>query len=272
MSKNHTGDWIVRLAVTASLIGAAGCHNRFMVKVEKLAVSSSRTNDDADRALATVYDALSGLDTICLECRAAYPDEAFDGSLAPLAETQTTAGPLLALAEELMGRRGRGELTGRTFAAQVSALGRRVREIMPDGQTAAFEQLIAAEPDEYRRAAMRSISLDLVARLGHFTAKLDLLDTTRPGFGGFRQAGVYRINPGDPAYDAVLRADAIGHPLTSVDVRATGDTGIMIVQESPGQLRLYQLTNDPITLMRNASFILDKVMQAAVKFGAVGGL
>ena len=98
-----------------------------------------------------------------------------------------------------------------------------------------------------------------------------MLSTDGPGFGGFRQAGIYVINPGDPAFDAVLRAEPAPNPLTSVRVRATGDSGIMVGQESPGQMRPYQLTNDPLSLMRNVGFILDKVLQAVVKFGSPVG-
>jgi len=57
-----------------------------------------------------------------------------------------------------------------------------------------------------------------------------------------------------------------------VTVCASGDASAMIVQESPGQMRLYQISNDPVSLMRNTSLILDKVLQAAVQFQTVGSL
>lgn len=262
-----------RIACCALSLFAApcvGCQHSFTVKVEKLAGSFGGTDSEAeiDEALETVHAALSDVDGVCNQCRAVAGDVAMRGPLAGVAEAQMDVQPLLQLTEDLRLRRNRGQLSGRAFAARVDALRKRAIEILPKVDTGTIKRFSAHNNDPGLDAAVESLSFDAATRVQRHRTELELLTIDRPGFGGFRQAGVYVINPGDPAYEAVLKAKPAPNPLTSVTVRATGDSGIMVVQESPGQMRLYQLTNDPISLMRNVGFILDKVLQAAVKFGS----
>jgi len=239
------------------------------VRVEKLAglSRSISTNREADEVLRHTRGVLGGLVALCVECREACAPDDLHCTLPALAALRDHATELLPVADDLVSERKHGQITGLAFASQVEALRRRVREIMPDPRSVAFADLAAAESDPARRAALASVAMRSSDELTRLGAMLSDQPALSPGFGGYQQGGVYMINPGDPMYDAVLQAPAAAHAVTSVEVRADGDTGVMVVQESPGQMRLYQLTNDPLTMMRNISLILDKVMQAAVKFG-----
>lgn len=93
-------------------------------------------------------------------------------------------------------------------------------------------------------------------------------------FGGFRSIGVYEINPADPAYRKILGPDTAQLSLdaiTSDNVTALGDSSVMIVQETPGQFRVYQISNDPTQIMRNVALLVSKALAAASKYFS-GGL
>ncbi len=268
---------LVRLAVAwwivvLSVVSGPGCQSDFTIKVEKLRGVSGRWDNGADGALSSVYDVLTQLDRLCSECRATYGDEAVSKLVCPLPQTQQEIRDLLALSETLSQRRMKGEIGGHAFIAQVDALRRRVMELMPEIPAETLQSFVAAQTDGSRQYAMADLARRLPQELDHHASRLRALRTVSAGFGGFNQAGVYRINPGDPMYDAVLDAAASSEPLTCVTVCASGDASAMIVQESPGQMRLYQISNDPVSLMRNTSLILDKVLQAAVQFQTVGSL
>ncbi|MBN2561637.1 MAG: hypothetical protein JXQ75_11975 [Phycisphaerae bacterium] len=253
------------------LLLCAACQSGFTIKVEKLEGVSGRWDGDWDTVLSSVRDVLLDLDQLCVECEVTYGDVAVRQVQCPLPSTQAAIRSLLPLVEDLMARRARGEVGGRVLAAQADALRRRAVELTQKVAVRSLDHVIATEPDNDRRYAMTVLAERLPAEVQDYTMKLRSLPAGSAGFGGFRQAGVYSINPGDPMYDAVLKAPAANSPLTSVSTRATGDAGTMIVQESPGQMRLYQISNDPISVMRNATLILDKVLQAAVKFDSAGG-
>lgn len=247
------------------------CQSGLTIKVEKLEGVSGRCDGDGDGVLASVREALLGLDELCTECRSAYGERAVEHAQCPLPSTQTEIRALLPLAQDLFARRARGEIGGAAFTAQTDALRRRTVDLLPRMNTDLLDGLAVMEIDDDRRLAMLALAERLPTELGHYSTSLRSSPGSA-GFGGFRQSGVYCINPGDPMYDAVLQAAPAANPLTSVTTRATGDTAVMIVQESPGQLRLYQISNDPVSGMRNATLILDKVLQAAVKFGSAGAL
>jgi len=265
--------WPIILALIAWLVlcAVAGCQNEFRVRVEKLDVAGRRAADADDpestRLLATLHEILLGLDGICVDCQRETGMAGLSGAMAPLGEAQQAARTLLPAVESAIKRQARGELTGVALAAEVELLRKQAIARLPDLSNVAWDELIEAQTSPEKQMRLAAAVEQWRARLARYAADLLAASRARPGFGGFQQAGVYRINPGDPHYDEVLKAKAIGSPLTAVSVAATGDSGFMIVQESPGQMRLYELTNDPIALTRNVSFIIDKVLQAAVKFG-----
>ncbi len=265
--------WPIILALLAWLVlcAVAGCQNEFRVRVEKLDVAGSRAVDaddsEATRQLATLHEVLLGLDSVCVDCQRETGMASLSDSLAPLAQAQQAARTMLPAVTSAIQRQARGELAGAALATEVDLLRRQAVARLPDLSRVAWDDLVEAQASPEKQMNLAAAVEQWRARLARYAADLSAVSRSRPGFGGFQQAGVYRINPGDPHYDAVLKAKAIGSPLTAVSVAATGDSGFMIVQESPGQMRLYELTNDPIALTRNVSFILDKVMQSAVKFG-----
>lgn len=108
-------------------------------------------------------------------------------------------------------------------------------------------------------------------------AALDLNATAkRGGFGGFQTVGIFEINPSDPAYQEVFkpglsRASISWRTLTQATAMAVGDSSLMLVMESPGQVRTHQVSNDPTQLLRNVALIIGKATGAASKFLS-GGL
>jgi len=266
--------WAIAVGVAAWLLlcASTGCQNEFRVRVEKLDtpghVAVGMTDPESARVLATLHELLVGLDGVCIECRRAAGTDAVNTTLEPLGQAQQAARALLPAVEALIGRQAKGELTGAALAAEIDLLRRRAAAQIPDLASVAWDQLIEAQSSPEKQMQLAAAVEQWRTRLAKYAADLAAPTSAQAGFGGFRQAGVYRINPGDAAYDAVLKAKPIGNPLTMVSVRATGDSGFMIVQESPGQMRLYELTNDPVALTRNVSFIIDKVLQAAVKFSS----
>ncbi len=93
-------------------------------------------------------------------------------------------------------------------------------------------------------------------------------------FGGFHSVGIYKINPADPAYKKILTARTIKlseEPITGPSTQGLGDLSVMIVQEKPGQFRLYQISNDPTQLLKNVALLVNKATAAAAKYFS-GGL
>jgi len=268
--------WPMLLAVMAWLMvcAAAGCQNQFRIRVEKLNVAGGHAAaaDDASamRLLNTLHALLLGLDGVCVECQQMTGGVGLTGGMEPLSLAQQAARSLLPAVESVSARQARGTLTGTGLSTEVELLRRQAASRLSGLDGLAWDALIEAQASPEQQMRVAAAVEQWRARLARYSADLSAAERDRPGFGGFHQAGVYRINPGDPNYDAVLKAKAIGSPLTSVSVAVTGDSGFMIVQESPGQMRLYELTNDPIALTRNVSFIVDKVLQAAVKFSSPG--
>lgn len=256
----------IAAATVVCICSAAGCRSTLRVRVEKLEGVQSNVPDGQTDSLQTLLAALSGLDEICTECRITYGDTAVESALSALADSQRNGRALLPIVHDLIDRQARGQIGGRALAAQTAALHHRVRALIPRIDLDALSAVIPIEIEPAKRAAMQRLAANLPIAVDRFATALASASTGSAGFGGFRQGGVFQINPGDPAYDRVLSAKPAAHPITEVRVRAVGDTGVMLVQESPAQMRLYQISNDPATIMRNASFIMNKVLQAAVKF------
>lgn len=90
------------------------------------------------------------------------------------------------------------------------------------------------------------------------------------GFGGFRIVGVHRMNPGDPIYRQIVNPKEYqpSGVYSEATAAANGDSTIVFVQEVPTYIRFFELDNDPTQLIRNVLFLMDKVLQAAVKYAA----
>lgn len=107
---------------------------------------------------------------------------------------------------------------------------------------------------------------------------------TKRGFGGFVSTDVYVINPSDPQYAAILKSGspvlaALRTPfsrstsletITEAKVSASGDSAAMLVMEHPGQIRVYQVSNDPAQLTRNIGMLVNKATGAAAKYLTAG--
>lgn len=87
------------------------------------------------------------------------------------------------------------------------------------------------------------------------------------GFGGFATIGVFEINASDPAYRKILPGGRlVPEPFTLVQGAINGDSSLMFVMENPGQMRIYQVQNDPTQLARNIAILIQKATTAANKF------
>lgn len=110
------------------------------------------------------------------------------------------------------------------------------------------------------------------------------VDSKGSSFGGFVHTDVYVINPSDPRYAEILKSaspiwSVIKAPfwrheslqaLTEVTVGVTGDSGIMVVFEHPGQVRVYQVSMDPTQITSNIALLMAKGSSAAAKFLSSG--
>ena len=107
---------------------------------------------------------------------------------------------------------------------------------------------------------------------------------SRIGFGGFQTTDVYVINPSDPNYQRILRThgpwakwmkdafwqDLSAETLSMATAGVTGDSAIMFVMESPGQVRVYQLSMDPTQITRNIGLLVSKATGAVAKYMSAG--
>jgi hypothetical protein len=86
------------------------------------------------------------------------------------------------------------------------------------------------------------------------------------GFGGFATIGVFEINAADPIYRKILKRPVLTREeFTQASANIGGDSSIMLVMESPGQTRVYQVQNDPTQLVRNIAILIQKATAAATK-------
>jgi hypothetical protein len=116
-------------------------------------------------------------------------------------------------------------------------------------------------------------------------AAAEAAKTTKIGFGGFMSTDVFVINPSDPKYAEILKSPSpVGsffvapwyrntsvETLTEAVVAVTGDSAVMLVMESPGQVRVYQVRMDPTQITRNIGLLVSKATGAAAKYAAGGG-
>jgi hypothetical protein len=128
----------------------------------------------------------------------------------------------------------------------------------------------AIEAFEKRRADKGDIAL--MRQMGESVFQFPIAFTVRQGdlaFGGFVQPTIYEINPGSEAFRYITRCKPIGDAFSCVDIDAAGKSTAMIVQESPGQFRLREVSNDPSILLQNAVFITDMTLRAAAQYAGL---
>jgi hypothetical protein len=124
---------------------------------------------------------------------------------------------------------------------------------------------IAANDEASRQKAVDARNAVLSLREVGANAKVGVLAA---GFGGLRSIGVHQINPADPAYRDLLsqaRSETVG-TFSSVQAAVNGDSTIVFVQENPTQLRVFEIDNDPTQLVQNVAYIMDKALEAAIKY------
>ncbi|UCF33062.1 MAG: hypothetical protein JSV78_12090 [Phycisphaerales bacterium] len=129
----------------------------------------------------------------------------------------------------------------------------------------------AIEAFEKHRADTRDITL--MERMAQSTVQPSIAFTVRRSsnlvFGGFLHPTIYEINPGSEAYRFITRCKPVGDAFSRVDIDAAGKSTAMIVQESPGQFRLREVSNDPSILLQNAVFITDMTLRAAAQYAGL---
>jgi len=94
---------------------------------------------------------------------------------------------------------------------------------------------------------------------------------SRPGAMGMTRTDVYEINPSDPNYRRIFAAGGAQiskEPITEARIDAIGESALMIVLEHAGQVRVYQVSNDPTRITRNVAMLVDKATAAVAKFAA----
>jgi hypothetical protein len=137
-------------------------------------------------------------------------------------------------------------------------------------------------PDASAAAAVdaeeRELAANVTSEASKAAAEVDVVASrgrqdAQPGFGGFVATDVYEINPSDPGWARVFgsrwrRPRLSREPITRASLGVSGDSAVMVVAEHPGQMRVYQISNDPTQLARNVSLLVGKAAAAAAKFAA----
>jgi hypothetical protein len=90
--------------------------------------------------------------------------------------------------------------------------------------------------------------------------------SSRVGYQGFIVDDIFKISPSDPNYASVLAGTPVSQAISEVKATSLGDSTVLFVQESPGQMRIYQVETDTEQLVQNALFIFDKSLSAAIKY------
>jgi len=97
-------------------------------------------------------------------------------------------------------------------------------------------------------------------------------------YGGFTDNTVHRINAGSREY-ADINPKARGMLFSEVRVKAIGETGVLIVQETPAHFELSAMRADPSEVLRNVMIVTNKILRVMLAFmqqaggpaGAVAG-
>ncbi len=288
---------IACLALATCWLLAGGCQNTIKVKVERvMGVSSLSRNSHMGRQLDDTVDNLTRIIESCRDARAAaqrfiqqFPEDVYPPGSAP---TQASVSRQLesyqaALNDiETNARLRRTECEAyfvgsegpppdpRATLARVRDFCETARADLRDWPlllknmpvVAALEAELPTDVPVVRTQKAAVEASDVIID----NVTVTLLAAKR-GFGGFVATDVYPINPSDPAYELVLgRSRLSSQPLTQVSVGASGDSAVMLVMEHPGQVRVYQVSNDPAQLTRNIGLLINKATNAAAKYMSAG--
>jgi len=278
--------------VLSSLL-TGGCQNTIHVRVEKvLGVSSVSRDSRVGRQLDQAIESLTKLIGDCNNMETALDE--YIQSLEP-ARREDITNFSLPWREVLTGRRESARalreeclslftakpegarLIPREQLHRVAAFSDETQRIIRDWRKV-FEKVIGAE------GIAETMNAEELGVMAAFTslelAAQEASKSTRIGFGGFMTTDVFVVNPSDPKYADILKTGSpVGavflfpwwqhtslETITEAHVGVTGDSAIMLVMESPGQVRVYQVSNDPTQVTRNIGLLISKATAAAAKY------
>jgi len=281
----------------ATLLLVVGCQNSLRIKVELMvprergtakggtsteadtkggplsgAARIARTQERVTRGRAAVSAAISSIETGVAEAKKAlsdlgYSKAAVEGgqfvSLAMLSSACSSA------------REKLKEMSSKAMVNDVSAVKELETQFRAevDRGLEGFKRL---RRSICRRKALKDVAgYDAKLKAARFalatleeTAVDSSLDVAAAGCGGLEVLGVYELNQADPAYRQVLdgtKYQSVGL-FSMAEANVNGDSTIVIVQENPGQFRVFEIDNDPTKLVQNVSYISNKALEAAVKY------
>lgn len=263
------------LAIAMTCVLAMGCQNNIHMRVEKvLGVSSVSREGRIGRQLFESIHKLNNLIKLCRETQAEIDKSPTAGTLAgyrlALDEMAKQATKLRNECQAYFDPASGGLKTANprwTLNAAVEFFNKvtgECRKWLADNRAKIKDQA----PD------LIKISEELVFELGRAR------EAAKPRFGGFVSTDVYPINPSDPMYARILKSGSpIGavvfapfwrntslETITEAKVGVSGDSAIMLVVESPGQVRVYQVSMDPTQITRNIGLLISKATAAGMKF------
>lgn len=284
--------------VLAVVLAGAGCRSSLEVKVERvLGVSSTALRPDSRLgvALQDAINHLSEYERISARVQtnsetgaSALASNPGDASMATDSESsraisalgkhfETTGSSARELREKCERYLGSTDITADVAAAiaTVNEASSFLRDAASKARAAetkrAVDALQTRAPDSAREvsAALAALEESSIARVSPYV-----------GFGGFASTDIYCINPSDPKYQEALNdrdpftgfvrmlgfSNVSYEKLSEAQVDVAGDSSVMLVMEQPGQVRVYQVSNDPTQLARNVAGIVSKAASAVAKY------
>lgn len=257
------------------LCAGAGCQSTLEIRVERVLTTGDSRIRTESRLGRRLTSAVSSLEDFIAQCASvknhikglidskkvsASSVKYFRGLVQVASEKAKT------LLNECKGRRDEAGIVAREEELQVTLI--KVKDFFDDS-VRIFNR---AKKQAAKRVVLESLGREFVA-----TRDLAATGTRKvsPGFGGFVAGDVYAIKPSDPMYATIFttsssRIKTSSEPITKVSIGVTGDSSIMLVVEHPGQIRVYQVSNDPTTIVRNIALLVSKATAAAAKFLASG--
>ncbi len=292
--------FVRRVALAAAVLGTTGCQNSLRVRVELVDIGepiplelSSATGGDRElsprgkseyrsrvkKVLSIIAEDRTGLDSFKLRLGAiGYTNDTLDGpQFAKFAEHSKSLDKLFAEAKALAEKpqptgkdvESLKQLEG-NLAAELAQSGRLFSRVTRNLQSYDRPTKLpeGLDEEEFPQKKREAISAGESSLERTTIATQELAAEPSGGFGGFRVLGVHRINAADPAYHRIVNSKRCkpAGVFSEVESRVNGDSTIVFVQENPTQFRVFEIDNDPSALMRNVAYLMDKVLQAVVKY------
>ena len=284
----------IAIIVTAGL--AVGCQNQLEVRVQRVVIPTEARLDPGSILAHELREAIDNLQKVKAYCKANQGaaddlEKHFAGALQAYRQelTTTSSGADTRIAkctailadpnggsdkqkiydtlkdvEKFFADRRRQLRASRKSIEKLPALANLLK-----GDTSSITATLTPDKRDALAAQAKKANRDMTTLDG--AMREGEADAKNIGFGGFVATDIYEVNPSDQAYRRIFRNKVFGigvdwEPITSAKVGVSGDSSIMVVMEHPGQVGVYQVSNDPTQITQNIALLVSKATAAAAKF------